>query len=389
MKPHLIGRSAPRLGIIGGGQLARMTALAAARLGCEVDILAPSQKCPAFSFAVTRHVGDWSSVEALRGLAAGVDAVTVENEFVDADMLRVLEEQGHLVCPSASCIACVQDKFVQKQALAAAGLPVPAFSSVETPEAVLAFAAIHGFPLVLKTRRNGYDGRGNATVRSAGELAEAWSSLATSDGGLMVEAFCPFVKELAVMVVRSRLGECVSYPVVESIQSEHVCRTVIAPALISDDQRVAASELALRVVQVVGGTGCLGVELFLTGQGALFVNEIAPRVHNSGHYTIEACDISQFENHVRAVLGLPLGSPRMRVPCAVMVNLLGAAEGDGVPLGLEKVLEMSGVQLHLYGKERSARGRKMGHVTVLADEPAKALEEATLAASLIRFGSEA
>ena len=377
-----------RLGIIGGGQLARMTAMAALQLGCEVVVLERNALSPAATLATHSLVGDWNRLEALRELAARVDVITLENEFVEADLLRALEEEGHLVLPTAHTIGLVQDKFLQKQALQQAGLPLPRMRAVSGPAELEEAVRDFGMPLLLKARRNAYDGKGNATIRTAADLEPAWQRLGGSEGrALFAEEFCDFAAELAVIITRSPRGEIATYPVVETVQRHHVCHLVRAPAPVAPEVAARAADLAGRTAEAVGAVGSFGVEMFLTRQGEIWVNELAPRVHNSGHYTIEACACSQFENHVRAVLGWPLGSPRMVTPAAVMVNLLGAGHAPGRPQGLERALTVPGARVHLYGKAMSGEGRKMGHVTALGGELAEAEELALRCASHIHFGA--
>ena len=377
-----------RLGIIGGGQLAKMTALSALQLGCDVAVLERNAVSPAAVLATHSLVGDWDSPAELLRLAAQCDVVTLENEFVDARSLAALEAGGHKVIPTAKSIALVQDKLIQKQTLAAAGLPVPEFRAVANPEAVAVAARELGLPLLLKARRNAYDGKGNVTVRSLDQVAAAWRKLGGHDGNeLFVEAFCPFVSELAVIITRGRNGECATYPLVETVQRDHICHIVRAPAAVSPEIAERALDIARRAVTAVGAVGSFGVEMFLTADGKVFVNELAPRVHNSGHYTIEACECSQFENHVRAVLGWPPGSTRMVAPAAVMVNLLGAGKGPGRPAGLDRALAVPGAHVHIYGKAMSNAGRKMGHVTALGDTPAAAEQTALRCAQQLQFGN--
>jgi 5-(carboxyamino)imidazole ribonucleotide synthase len=290
------------------------------------------------------------------------------------------------VLPGSGTVKIVQDKLWQKQAVAAEGLPLPRFADTPTRADATRFAEQAGWPLVLKTRRNGYDGKGNFTLRAATDLDAAWTALRGDVNALFAEAWFPFARELAVMITRSRGGGCVTYPVVETVQRDHICHVVKAPADVPAAVAARAAEAARRAVAAVGGVGTFGVELFLAPDGTVAVNELAPRVHNSGHYTIEACDCSQFENHVRAVLGWPLGSPRMRAPAAVMINLLGAGPGPGRPAGLEEALAVPGVAVHVYGKTTSAKGRKMGHLTALGQTVAEALARAEQAAGRLKFG---
>lgn len=379
----------PRLGIIGGGQLARMLAIAAQPLGTDVVALERTPHYPASTVATEALVGDWNSLAPLQDLAARVDVVTLENEFVDAGLLAALEEAGHTVLPSARTLGLVQDKLIQKQTLQAAGLPVPDLRDTPDLKALGEAAQAFGYPFLLKARRNGYDGKGNVTVRAASELEIAWKKLGGDRGNaLFAEAWCPFVRELAVIITRGRQGESAVYPVVETIQRDHICHIVRAPATGAPGVLVRAGDVANRAVAAVGAVGSFGVELFQLADGSIVVNELAPRVHNSGHYTIEGCVCSQFENHVRAVLGLPLGSPRLLAP-AVMVNLIGTAKASGHPQGLERALAVPGAHVHLYGKAVSAAGRKMGHVTAVADTLAAAEETAVRAANHLVFGGPA
>lgn len=377
----------PRLGIVGGGQLAKMTALAGLQLGCDIVVLERNNFSPAANLASHSIVGDWDNPEVLLQLASQVGVVTLENEFVDAASLSALEEAGCHLYPSAQSIGLVQDKLVQKQTLAAAGLPVPRFAALASVAEIESLAVDFGWPLLLKARRNAYDGKGNATARSTADAAAAWQKLGGDAGrGLFVEEFCDFTTELAVIVTRGRDGASVSYPVVETVQRDHVCHLVKAPAPVPAKIAARAADVAQHAVAAVGAVGSFGVEMFLTRAGEIVVNELAPRVHNSGHYTIEACLCSQFENHVRAVLGWPLGATAMVTPAAVMVNLLGTGKAAGQPHGLERALAVPGAHVHIYGKAMSGAGRKMGHVTALGATLDEALATARRAAAEIRFG---
>ena len=375
----------PRLGIIGGGQLAKMTASAAAAFGCEVVILERQEEYPAQSLDSHSLIGDWDDPAQLVRLAALVDVVTLENEFVSAEALGELEQAGHTLLPRARTLALVRDKLRQKAVFAGAGIAVAEFT--EAP--CLADVRRFGLPVVLKKRHYSYDGKGNATARTREELEEAWRRLDGERNPLYAERWVAFDRELAVIVTRGQDGRMVTYPVVETVNTNHVCHVVRAPAGVADAVRKRAAEMARRAVEAVDGVGSFGLEFFHLASGELLLNEIAPRVHNTGHYSIEACHCSQFENHVRAVLGWPLGSPEMVAPAAVMVNLLGRGEGPGTPEGLREALEVPGAHVHVYGKTRSALGRKMGHVTVVGATPEDCERRARKAAGSIRFGGEA
>ena len=381
--------AAHTLGIIGGGQLAKMLAQSASQFGCDIVILERKEGSPAANLAAHTIIGDWDNPDSLLKLGALANVITLENEFVDADSLAGLERAGHSLWPASQTVRVVQDKLTQKRALADAGLPVPRFEPAPDKASVVDAAKKFGWPLLLKKRRNGYDGKGNFTVRSAAEIDEAWTQLNGDANALYVEEFCPFTFELAMMITRGREGETAGYPVVETVQRDHICHLVKAPASIPVAMASRAADIARKAVETVGCVGTMGVEMFLARDGNILINELAPRVHNSGHYTIEGCVCSQFENHVRAVMGWPLGSPAMRAPAAAMVNLLGAGKGTGTPHGLAEALSIPGAHPHIYGKAFSAPGRKMGHITALGQNVDEAQATAQRAASLIRFGDEA
>jgi len=377
------------LGILGGGQLARMTLQAASRLGIDVRIAERFPDSPAARISSRSMVFErgWDDPQALDALAKLARVVTLENEFVDWRVLQGLEERGTRVRPSPTCVAVVQDKLLQKQALARAELPVPAFREVNGPADVVAAADELGWPLMLKARRDGYDGRGNALVHAADEAAAACRGLGWPDRALFVEAFVDFERELASLVVRGLDGEVVQYPVVETRQDPrlHICREVLVPASLSPEAAEQAAAISRSAIEAVGGAGAFGVELFLRPEGGVCINELAPRPHNSAHYSIEACWTSQFENHVRAVLGLPLGDAALRAPAAAMVNLLGSGSPPIDDASLCGALAEPRAYVHLYGKADNRAGRKMGHVTALGSSPDEALAAARAAAGRIRL----
>ncbi len=374
------------VGILGGGQLARMLAEAASQFGIEVAILEHDAGSPAARIAAREVVGAWTDTAALDALAnKDALAVTLENEFVEVAALEHLASLGVPVYPAARTLAIVQDKLAQKQFMRDAGVPVPEFAEVTTRDDVLHVASAWGWPLVLKARRNGYDGYGNATLRGSEEIEAAFARLGWPERQLLVEAWVPFVRELAVMVARGRDGACVVYPVVETIQQDHICHVVRAPASGNPNVLAHAAEIARRAVEAIDGVGVFGVELFETEDGSVLYNEIAPRPHNSGHYTIEGCVTSQFENALRAVLGLPLGSAEMVAPAAVMVNLLGTRADPARTEGLSAALAISSAHVHIYGKLASRPGRKMGHVTALGATVEEAESRARQAAEALHL----
>lgn len=373
-----------KLGILGGGQLARMTLQAAASLGIDTAILAEAPDSPAGRLTAHEFAAGWDDFAALRAFAAAVDVVTLENEFVPAEVLEFLAEHGALTLPDAATLRVVQDKLVQKQVVSGAGLPVADFRAVGDPEDIARAAETWGWPVIVKARRNGYDGYGNAAVAGVASIEPALQRLGWPARALMVERVVPFVRELAVLVASGAGGDTVCYPLVETVQRDHICHLVRAPAQASDRIADEARRIALAAVRAVGGAGITAVELFEHENGKLLVNELAPRPHNSGHYSIDACVTSQFENHVRAVLGLPLGSTELRAP-AVMVNLLGSRDGSTEPVGIGAALALPDVHVHLYGKRQVRRGRKMGHVTALGPTLADAEASALQAAGAIRL----
>lgn len=374
------------LGILGGGQLAKMLANDAYRMGINVSIIEKEENTPAGDMTKLDFAKGWLDTDELNRFIESCDIVTLENEFIDPNILDLVNKK-RTVYPSPETMRKVQDKYIQKMTFADAGLPVPTFNEINSREEAMNFGNEHGFPFVIKTRKYGYDGYGNATVRNKMDIEEAWNKFNSgrSDRPLMAEKFVTFTKELAVMVARNKSGETVVYPCVETIQKNHICHDVIAEAEIPKDNRKKAQEIALAAVRSVDGVGVFGVEMFLTNDGNILINEIAPRPHNSGHYTIEACYTSQYENVIRAICDLPLGSADMICGGAAMVNLLGVRDGIGVPNNVVELLKHKNVWLHLYNKKMSRKGRKMGHVTALGNSPTEAIATARAAANAIEW----
>ena len=350
-----------RVGVVGGGQLAAMMGDAASALGIELVVQTPDATDPAVSVAAGTILAAIDDVLATAQLANECDVITFENEFVDLDGLRSLEQQGVLFQPSLSSLAPLLDKYVQRCYLQGLGLPTPRFWAWDCSQ------DLHlDFPFVVKVRRHGYDGQGTFIVKDR----ESFESIRADLRGqsLLVEEFVPFDRELAVIAARSTTGEIAIYPIVETQQQNQVCRLVIAPAQISLDVKSDAEAIVRTLLNSLEAVGVFGIELFLTTDNKLLVNEIAPRTHNSGHFTIDACETSQFEQHLRAVCQLPLGDCDLKCAGAVMVNLLGyeSAESDY----LEKRQQLAQIPrsfVHWYGKKVSRPGRKLGHVTILLD----------------------
>lgn len=363
------------IGILGGGQLARMSAYQAYKLGFNISILEKEKDSPAGQLTHNEFIGwvdDNSLVKKFTNIS---DVVTLENEFIDADRLKFIEQLGKKVIPSSNTIRLIQDKFTQKNTLSKSNIPVPLFVKVKTENDYKRISKLLGTRFILKSRKMGYDGYGNADVKNDKEFREAYKKLTTRHADLYAEEFVNFSKELAVMVVRTK-NEIKTYPIVETIQKNHICHTVIAPAQISSRKLKEAEKIGIECVKAVKGYGLFGIEMFIDEKGKILVNEIAPRPHNSGHYTIEGCVTSQFENHIRSVMNLPLGSTELVKKYAVMINLLGKREGEGVVQNYEESLQQPDLHLHIYGKAKSRVGRKMGHITIIGDNLNSILQKA-------------
>jgi 5-(carboxyamino)imidazole ribonucleotide synthase len=356
----------PIVGMIGGGQLSRMTAEAATALGIGFRVLAERTDDPAAQVVRDTRIGSHLDPDDVLEFAVGCDVVTFDHEHVPPEILERLIERGIAVRPGPSALFHAQDKAHMRAALTALGVPCPAWATCSRVDEVVDFGEEHGWPVVLKATRGGYDGRGVWVVSDEADAARA---LATGEGHgtqWLVEEHIAFVRELSAQVARSPQGQAVAYPVVQTRQIDGICAEVIAPAPdLSDEHALRAQEMALRIAGDLGVVGMLAVELFDTGDD-LYVNELAMRPHNSGHWTIEGAVTSQFENHLRAVLDLPLGDPRARAPHAVMVNILGGDVDDLYSAYRHVLARDPELKVHLYGKEVRP-GRKVGHVTLLGD----------------------
>ncbi|PQJ35797.1 5-(carboxyamino)imidazole ribonucleotide synthase [Salinibacter sp. 10B] len=376
--------SFPTIGILGGGQLGKMMAAEAVRMSVNVRLLSPKDAGP-MQFYAGAESGDWTDPDVLRNFGADCDVITVESEWAPAAEAAAALSSDTDVWPSPNTLDVIKDKGVQKQHLADADCPVPAFECCETVEEAIRVADDFGYPVVLKQYRGAYDGYGNATVHSKDELREAWPDLAADDG-LMVEVFAEFTRELAVQVARRPGGEQVVYPVAYTEQKNHRCHAVEVPAAVDEAVAEKARAIAQRSVDAVNGVGLVAVELFEMPDGRVLVNELAPRPHNTGHYSIEGCYTSQFENHVRAILDWPLGSTALRTPTAVMVNVLGERENTPAQADtLPDALAVEGVSPHIYGKPDVRPGRKMGHVTALGSDREDVRARAERAADAIHL----
>ncbi|MGM0603576.1 MAG: 5-(carboxyamino)imidazole ribonucleotide synthase [Bacillota bacterium] len=377
-----------KIGIIGGGQLGKMMILEAKKMGFYVTILDPTKKCPAHSIADEHLIADFDDREAIRKLAQKSDLITYEFEHIDVEVLKELESEDYKIYPTARSLEIIQNKYHQKNVLKQDKIAVPDFKKVTSQEDIKEAAEDFGYPLMLKSCTGGYDGKGNALVDSQSEVESAFQELGAGKNSLMVEEYIPFKKEISIISARGLSGEMKVYPVGENDHRDNILYETKVPAQISAKLKKEAEEFAIEVLKVFDGIGIFCVEMFVTEDDQLLVNEIAPRPHNSGHYTIEGCVTSQFEQHVRAITGLPLGDTSLVRP-SVMRNILGSGEeGKAEIVGLEPALAVEGAKVHIYQKAISRPGRKMGHLTVAAANLDKAVERALEASQLIEIKGE-
>lgn len=371
---------APTLAVIGGGQLARMMAEPANALGLPLRLLAEAEGVSAAQVIVDQMVGDHTDLADLRAVTEGCAVVTFDHEHVPTDHLRALAADGLAVRPGPDALVHAQDKAVMRQRLGEMGIACPRNGVVTDIAEVEAF----GLPCVLKTTRGGYDGKGVWVVREASEAREAFAAAESAGVQVLAEELVDFTRELSALVARSPSGQAAAYPVVATTQKDGICHEVIAPAPdLSQELATAAQQMALTIAGELGVTGILAVELFETTDGRILVNELAMRPHNTGHWTQDGAVTSQFENHLRAVMDLPLGSPAPRAPWTVMVNILGGPSGevarlyDGFPHAMARDPQL---RVHLYGKDWRP-GRKVGHVNTFGTDLADCLERARHAAA--------
>lgn len=373
----------PVVGMVGGGQLARMTHQAAIPLGQSLRVLAQSPDDGAALVATDVVIGKHTSYDDLLAFAAGCDVLTFDHEQVPNELIRALAAEGYAVRPGADALVHAQDKAVMRQALDRAGIPGPAWSEVSTVDDVSSFGDEQGWPVVLKVARGGYDGRGVWFLPDAAAAAD----ILQPDHAYIVEQCVPILRELAALVARSPFGQVSVWPIVETVQHDGICVEVIAPAPdLSEELAGQGAMLAVRLADELGVVGVMAVELFETADG-LLVNELAMRPHNSGHWTIEGARTSQFEQHLRAVLDYPLGTTTMTAPWVVMANVLGGPDGG---MGIDERVHHSmaqwpDVKLHLYGKSPRP-GRKLGHVTTLGSDLTEVRARASAAAAYLREG---
>ncbi|MEL7036443.1 MAG: 5-(carboxyamino)imidazole ribonucleotide synthase [Cyanobacteria bacterium J06592_8] len=363
-----------RVGVIGGGQLAMMMADAAKSLGISIALQTPHNTDPAVTLAQQTVLAEIEDAQATAELGNYCDVITFENEFVDLESLFPLSQKGVCFRPGLEALSVLLDKYDQLCFVKNLGLPTPEFRALTKGEEDSVLPSIKkdwGFPIVLKTRRHGYDGQGTFICENEESLRWIWGKMGYPP--LLVQEFVTFERELAVMAARSVTGEIVVYPAVETYQSDQVCHWVIAPALLTPSLTEQIQAIAYTLLEGLQTVGIFGIELFLTASGEIFLNEIAPRTHNSGHFTLDACQTSQFEQHLRAVSGLALSSPQMHCQGAVMVNLLGYELTQTQTNTLQtlytqkqqQLTEIPNAFVHWYGKAESRPGRKLGHVTIL------------------------
>jgi 5-(carboxyamino)imidazole ribonucleotide synthase len=366
------------IGIVGGGQLGRMLAQAAHKLGFLVTVLDPTPNSPAGQVADKQIIGSFKDKEKILELGGECDFITFEIESANAEALEDLIAQGKIVNPSPKTLAIIKDKFNQKVFLRENNIPVADFALIENKNDCERQGELFGYPFLLKARFDAYDGRGNYVIKGKEDIDPAFEKLSQSP--LYAESFVPFVKELSVVCARSMDGEIITFPVVETIHKNNICHIVRSPAPVDSDIIATAKDIAYRVMDALSGVGVFAIEMFLAHDKEILVNEIAPRVHNSGHHSIEAFSMSQFEAHIRTVTGMPLVEPEALSRASVMVNILGERDGDALLDPSFKGTGEDRTHVHIYGKLQTRPERKMGHITVLGDT----LEEAEKRALDIR-----
>lgn len=375
-----------KIGIIGGGQLGQMMLLEAKKMGFYAVVLDPTADCPCHSICDEHIVADFDDEEAFQILAEKTDVITYEFEHINAKALKRLEEKNYKVYPTAASLEVIQDKLTQKETMLKSDLPVPDFMKIESIKDMEDAGKKYGYPYMLKARTGGYDGKGNAVVNSADKIIETYNELGGGKIKLMAEKMVNFKMETSILACRSLNGDIVVYPVGDNQHIDSILHQTSVPANIPDKASKTAMAVASKVMEIFDGIGMFCVEMFITKDNDILVNEVAPRPHNSGHYTIEGCITSQFENHIRAVVGLPLGDTSLISP-TVMINLLGEIGYNGKTIveGLDKAMALKGVSVHIYGKSQTKPKRKMGHITVTSNSVTKAKEIARKAFDFIKI----
>ena len=362
------------IGLLGSGQLSRMSALAAIDLGLRVHVVCNEKnKSPASQIAHKTIHCELNNLEQILQFCSECDYISLENEFIDQKILNAIENKyPEKLFPTAKSFSLIGDKLTEKQTFQAAGIRVAPFQKVESLDDLKGFIQKHNYPVVLKTTKGGYDGYGNYTIKNEADIAKAFEKL---QGHVIVEKFIPYLKEVAITAAQNST-EIVYYPIVETIQDNHICHFVTAPAEISETAQKQIFDFTKKALKAIQSRGLFAFEFFVTNNDEVYLNESAPRPHNSAHYTMMACETSQFHNHIRSVLDLPLGSTAMKYPACVMLNLLGTADQTAELKPHDEFLKNTHSELHLYGKIYSKIGRKMGHYILCGDNPDQLMAEA-------------
>ena len=363
-----------RIGIIGGGQLGKMMILEAKRLGLYVVTLDPAPDCPSHSISDEHIIADFHAKDAIFELADKVDVITYEFEHINAEALAELEQKGHTVYPSVSSLKSIQDKFLQKAKLSENGVKVPDFKLIENLEQLYEFSKKNPYPFMLKSCKDGYDGKGNFLVQNEVEIETGFTALKGYSQKLMTEKFIDFSIEVSTIATRGINGEKVIYPIAHNVHKDSILETTTVPAVLSEKTTKNIRDIAEKVMDIFDGVGTFCVEMFVGKNDEIYVNEVAPRPHNSGHYTIEGCRVNQFENHIRAIIGLSLGCTKLLHSTVIMRNLLGKSGSAENANWITKAYKESGVNVHIYGKSEPKPQRKTGHYTITANSIQQAQE---------------
>lgn len=362
------------IGLLGSGQLSRMSAMAASELGLSVHVVCNDKNKSPASFIAHKIIHcELNNLEQILQFAENCDYITLENEFIDQKILNAIEKKyPHKLFPTAKSFSLIGDKLTEKKTFEAVGIRVAPFQKVESTGDIKKFILQHNYPVVLKTAKGGYDGYGNYTIRNEADIGIGFEKL---KGELIIEKFIPYVKEVAISAAQNST-ETVLYPIVETIQENHICHFVTAPAEISEFAQNQILDFTKKALKAIQSRGLFAFEFFVAKNDEVYLNESAPRPHNSAHYTMMACETSQFSNHIRSVLDLPLGSTKMKYPACVMLNLLGTADQVAELKPQNEFLNNKNSELHLYGKIQSKKGRKMGHYILCGDDKEKLMSEA-------------
>lgn len=374
------------IGIVGGGQLGRMLTVEAKRMGYNIIILDPKPNSPAGQVADEQIVADFSDMSALRELAEKTDVITYEFEHIDVELLSQIEKDGYKVYPSSNTLRIIQNKYIQKGILQESGIKVPDFYSINNLDELKGIFYKLGQKIILKACKGGYDGKGNIVIKDANKLEEAYKEFSNSE--VMVEEFINYIKEVSIIVAKNHEGLSF-YPIAENNHEDSILINSIVPAKISKETEEKIIKVAEKVVETIDDFGVFCIEFFVDSDLNVLVNEIAPRPHNSGHYTIEGCITSQFEQLIRIITGMPLGSTKLRLPCA-MYNILGSNDVNGKYSinGVDAILDIEDCYFHLYGKPESNYLKKVGHVTALAASSEMANHNAKRAMDSIQVESQ-